>query len=57
MTSQEEPKKTEATEQHDKMRIAALEAEKAKLEQELRHREEMMNNLFSFIHSNSKKEI
>lgn len=56
MMSQQEPKKSEATEQEDKLRIATLEAEKAKLEQELRHREEMMNNLFSFIHSNSKKE-
>ncbi|MFM7311075.1 MAG: hypothetical protein ACKOZY_10740 [Flavobacteriales bacterium] len=54
MTSQGAPKKIDAPEQEDKLRIAALEAEKAKLEQELRHREEMMNNLFSFIHSNSK---
>ena len=51
---QETPKDNPSLDPEANARIAELEAEKKKLEQELRHREEMMNNLFSFIHSNSK---
>ena len=54
MNPLETPQDNPALDPEAKARIAELEAEKKKLEQELRHREEMMNNLFSFIHSNSK---
>ena len=37
-----------------KVKIHALEIEKQKLEKELRSREEMMNNLLSYIQSTSK---
>ena len=37
-----------------KLKIHALEIEKMKLEKELKTREEMMNNLLSYIHNSAK---